>query len=781
MEAQSLSAARAVHFSQSCVLILDHELTVPSQSPSGAAGAIFRAFNPIAKGFALHLPTTLGGRASSHARRSSSTESSSPQVTDDSPGATSPRLGRRVSGARKNSLTTYPPVQVQLPLRSCLKSPNRDIPPTPISPTPPGAFHHSPPPSPVHVRGRSMSRSSPPPNSVSTSPPPAPAHHLCIPTEIIPLQPCCDTCNEATDLAYSMGNSYRISWSAAAAAKKKRDDEEERGDILAGLKRACNYKWNRVLDGDDAEDDDDDGFCGPIPDQCPGLHATSCPPGSSAALDPLSKLDGLSRSPAASTSSLNKDWTPQKYYDSEDEDQDLFPLPSPSMSPQPSPVTGSPASSATHLPSANRPISPLVPTNDKFPPVARSYMHGQVSLGLLPPIAGSAPASPAAGSARSSVVSLSDAGSGRSRGSVQSHHSRGPSPIHVAASTNAARQHLDATSVATASTGSSSRTGSSGRMWTTSFVPPPLPTRKDLQSRKLVGAEGTSKSPLIATGATAKSTNLNTTAAAKLKGERDRGERAHPPPMPTYSGAQREFMIVASSKDRDRERERERVSTSQQPKQRSKEYGEKALPPPPPIKDPVSTPNYENTSDSTPVGSRSGSMARRNGGSPYEDYFEDATIDLSLSRVPTATVLNTPKSTRSYYPAQEDDQLGPLTSPVTSPAKRRGGSISQQQQQQPTPPRTLMRAGSGQNLKISTSSKTLALEDAVAAAASSREGRQHRRSSTAADVVDESGVLVATTSRGGGDSSRNRASSIKRLWKGIGSVASGIGAAAGAI
>lgn len=287
-----------------------------------------------------------------------------------------------------------------------------------------------------------MSRSSPPPNSVSTSPPPAPAHHLCIPTEIIPLQPCCDTCNEVTDLAYSMGNSYRISWSPAAAAKKKRDDAEERGDILAGLKRACNYKWNKMMDGADGEDEGDDGFGGPLSDEsdeCPGLHATSCPPGSAAALDPLSKLDGLSRSPAASTSSLNKDWTPDKYYDSEDEDQDLFPLPSPSMSPQPSPLTGSPASSATHLPSSTRPISPLVNTHNGYPPVCRSHFHGQPSLGL-PPIAGSAPASPAAGSARSSVVSLSDAGSGRSRGSVQSHHSRGPSPIHVVASTNAARR-----------------------------------------------------------------------------------------------------------------------------------------------------------------------------------------------------------------------------------------------------------------------------------------------------------------------------------------------------
>ncbi|KAG8930624.1 hypothetical protein FRC01_002477 [Tulasnella sp. 417] len=629
-----------------------------------------------------------------------------------------------------------------------------------------------------------MSRSSPPPNSVSTSPPPAPAHHLCIPTEIIPLQPCCDTCSEATDLAYSMGNAYKISWSPAAAAKKKRDDAEERGDILAGLKRACNYKWDRVMDGVDGDDESDDGFGGPPTEEsdgCPGLHANSCPPGSAAALDPLSKLDGLSRSPAASTSSLNKNWSPDKYYDSGDEDQDLFPLPSPSMSPQPSPVTGSPASSATHLPSSARPISPLVPTHGAYPPVSRSYMHGQPSLGL-PPIAGSAPASPAAGSARSSVASLSDAGSGRSRGSGQSHHSRGPSPIHVVASTNAARQHLDTPSIATASTGSSSRTGSSGRMWTTSFVPPPLPTRKDLQGRKLVGAEGTSKSPLLASGSTSRSTNLNATTAAKMKGERDRGERANPPPMPTYSGAQREFMIVASSKDRERERERERASASQQPKQRVKESGDKPLPPPPLLRDPASTSSSDNPSDSTPVGSRHGSFSRRtNGGSLYDDY-EEAMSDLSLSRVPTATVLNTPKSTRSQYSAQEDDQVGPLlTTPVTSPAKaRRGGSISQQQQQpQPTPPRaTLKRAGSGLNLKINTSSRPSALEEAVAAAASSREGRQHRRSSTA-DVVDESGVLVGASR--GGDSSRNRASSIKRLWKGIGNITNGIGAAAGAL
>ncbi|KAG8891246.1 hypothetical protein FRC00_014035, partial [Tulasnella sp. 408] len=537
-----------------------------------------------------------------------------------------------------------------------------------------------------------------------------------------------------------MGNTYKISWSPAAAAKKKRDDAEERGDILAGLKRACNYKWNRVLDGEDGEDEEDDGFGGPISDEseeCAGLHATSCPPGSAAALDPLSKLDGLSRSPAASTSSLNKDWTPDKYYDSEDEDEDLFPLPSPSMSPQPSPVTGSPASSATHLPASARPISPLVPTHGGFPPVSRSYFPGQPSL--LPPIAGSAPASPATGSARSSVASLSDAGSGRSRGSGQSHHSRGPSPIHVAASTNAARQHLDTPSIATASTGSSSRTGSSGRMWTTSFVPPPLPTRKDLQTRKLVGAEGTSKSPLLASGSSSKSTNLNATAAAKLKGERDRGERANPPPMPTYSGAQREFLIVASSKDRERERERERASASQQPRQRTKESADKALPPPPPLKDPASTPSSETPSDSTPVSSRHGSFSRRTGASPYDDY-EEAMVDLTLSRVPTATVLNTPKSARSQYSAQEDDQLGPLTSPVTSPAKvRRGGSISQQQQQ-PTPPRTMLkRAGSGQNLKVNnSSSRPSALEEAVAAAASSREGRQHRRTSTA-DVVDESG------------------------------------------
>ncbi|KAG8982489.1 hypothetical protein FRB90_006751 [Tulasnella sp. 427] len=451
------------------------------------------------------------------------------------------------------------------------------------------------------------------------------------------------------------------------------------------------------------------------------------------------------------------------------------------MSPQPSPVTGSPASSAVHLPASTRPISPLVPTQDKFPPPVRTYM-GQPMLGL-PPIAGSNPGSPAPGSTRSSATSVSDAGSGRSRGSAQSLHSHGPSPIRVTASTNAARQHLDSNSIATASTGSSSRTGSSGRMWTTSFVPPPLPTRKELQTRKLVGADGTSKSPLLTSTSASRSTNLNTTAAAKLRGERDRGERAHPPPMPTYSGAQREVMVIASSKDRDRNPPPPTTSTSTSTKQRSKDSGDKPLPPPPPMRDPASTPTSESPSDSTPVGSRNASVARRNGGSPYDFEVEDVSVDLTLSRVPTATVLNTPKSARSYYSGPEDDDLGPLTSPITSPAKpRRGGSISQQQPQ--PQPWSLNRAGSGQSMvKVgsSTTSKPSTLEEAVAAAASSREGRQQHRRSSTADVVDETGVLVSASRSGGGDSTRTRPSSIKRLWKNIGSITNGIGAAAGAV
>lgn len=286
-----------------------------------------------------------------------------------------------------------------LPPRSCLKATDSQSPPIPGSYFSNGG---SQPPSPTLTRGRSISSVTSSSNyhvRSHASPPPPPQHpppH--IPTEIIPLRECCEACKTATQEA--LAAAYRISWSPGAAAKKKRDDAEERGDILAGLKRSggCEIKWGDSLEGMD----EDDGFAKPVVDGDEDDEEEDVPVMTHGKhlLDPLSKLDGTSSfSRNSSTSTINKDWAPEKYYDHGEDEEDLFPLPSPKGSP----ALGSPASSSVNLPS-QRPISPLMPAEDGYRPAHRPNS----SLGVpLPTIAGSLPSSPGPGSSRSSVASRS--------------------------------------------------------------------------------------------------------------------------------------------------------------------------------------------------------------------------------------------------------------------------------------------------------------------------------------------------------------------------------------
>lgn len=165
-----------------------------------------------------------------------------------------------------------------------------------------------------------------------------------------PLLACCPTCNETTDLALQLGPAYRIQWTPGAAAKKKRDDLEEQRDILSGLKINC-QKWREVLP-DEAEQDgyanpldyDDEVVLSDEEDEAKDRQQQS-------ACRVLSKLDGLSSN--CSKHRLNKDWTPDRYYDTQDNEDDLFPMPSPVVSPSPrllTPISGSPNVSSSNLP-----------------------------------------------------------------------------------------------------------------------------------------------------------------------------------------------------------------------------------------------------------------------------------------------------------------------------------------------------------------------------------------------------------------------------------------------
>ncbi|KAG8904391.1 hypothetical protein FRB99_001846 [Tulasnella sp. 403] len=873
MDDASSVADRRVHFAQSCILILDHDVVIPNHHQSSGPGAIFRALHP--RNLAMHLPINVGSWAGNHPRRMSSGDDALPslgieEASPTSSPAASPRLSLRTPylNGKKPAAIVSP---VEPPLRSCLKpSQTDDQPPvSPVSPTIPGGFFQSPP-SPTLTRGRSLSSAISPRLRQSQSPPLPPPN---IPTEVIPLQECCITCVSATDLARSMGNAYRISWSAAAAAKKKRDDAEERVDILAGLKRApYSLKWGSMLDGVDEnaadEDEIDDGYGRPLEDESSDEpHSTSCPPGSPRAFDPLSKLDGTNRLPkSSSTSSLNKDWAPQKYYDAEDDEEDLFPLPSPSLSGHATPLTVSPASSTSHLPDVSG-----APNGN--PPSAKTHLVPPSTAFGLPTIAGSVSGSPRANS-MSSAASVSSGGSGTSRKSGhsnQDHAAHRPSPLREASSSDITssitsgdpyRKHAGSpgpvyTSVNTRKAGTpsltsssasgSSRTGSS-RVWTTSFVPPPLPTRSHAATshattRKLAPAEGTGKSPLtlgagivaskvpsISAGSSSSKPPLPT------KAEVDRGERVHPPPMPTYSGAQREVVIVASSK-REKDSKRDRGGLQdEKPKGlptdgnrgKAKEKVGKELPPLPPSSTIPSRPalatlqppssqgtprTHSNSSESTPVASRAPSIGPGSSSrlpltsDTYQDTVnsksssrgpprtsETLAQDLELGRIATATqgtirANSRPLPTRSNSlnafssPAySDDDKLGPLTSPTITPKKKRASA---------TAAGLLQPAGAGTNLRVSMgwsaaettpddppgspSAATSASTDSRDRSSSVEPRRRSRRSSTTSD-----------TSAGGdggsaGGNPRTRSSSIRRLWKGIGNMAGGLGAAAGAV
>lgn len=261
----------------------------------------------------------------------------------------------------------------------------------------------------------------------------------------------------------------------------------------------------------------------------------------------------------------------------------------------------------------------------------------------------------------------------------------------------------------------SSGSSGAGRVWTSSFVPPPLPKRT---------------SPLVAAGQGKHKLSSSDNMLITRSIPKERGERAHPPPMPSYSGVQKQMVIVASSKDKPPPQQQQQAPYQPPRKEGS---SDKRLPP---------IPSVSNSLEATPVASRTGtfnaakvasassatsSTPRSQSRDPkWEDDLDDA-----LARIPTVTQ-------RSGH-REEDDVPGPLTSPYTSP-KKSHRSISS------TP-------------KV-TSSASMNL-----------------RPTPTWDHTDEFGSIPkAPPPSGEGGSSRTRSSSFKKLWK---NVAGGMGAAAG--
>ncbi|KAG8942437.1 hypothetical protein FRC03_003200 [Tulasnella sp. 419] len=410
--------------------------------------------------------------------------------------------------------------------------------------------------SPTRQRGRATSGSS--------SPPP----------ETVPLTECCDDCLPAVQLAQRLGDKYKVTWTPGALAKKKRDDAEEQRDILAGLKQPCLIKWAELQrqaeennpDGDQdactVDDGEDDDECGSKPSSaCVSLQelAEAHQP------DALSQLDGTkNKSNIRSSFSSNKDWSPTKYYNSQDDEDDLFPLPSPKLTP---PGT-SPTSSQTNLATPVSPSDRSLPSGSLAPPT--SY-----HAGLSPIVSANTSRAPS----RASTSSVSS--------STQS-HSRRHSPLVPLTSNHLHLPHDDSlhsrqpsdpsvTARSKSSRNSTSSTNSSAMVW--QFVPPPLPTKNGAHHPRpsrsgLTPAENTTSALREAKRAAAQKdpspltlvSSRNTITPASAKGSTQgsskplpqpaagvgingllTSERANPPHMPTYSGKQREIVVIASS------------------------------------------------------------------------------------------------------------------------------------------------------------------------------------------------------------------------------------------
>lgn len=246
--------------------------------------------------------------------------------------------------------------------------------------------------------------------------------------------------------------------------------------------------------------------------------------------------------------------------------------------------------------------------------------------------------------------------------------------------------------------------------------------------------------------------------------------------MPTYSGAQREVVIVASSRSHngtDRGRpstDLSRSRTTQEDTWREKERArdrelDKRLPP-------VPANVRQNTADSvaTVTGGSGGTTPRA---------LNDA--DPLLERMETITSRSAPVASPSKQPRPSPVPSPGTQTPVSQPTTTNRAQAS-------IPPNVLRKAGAGTDLQVFRPGTDSGLQP-------SRHRHQHQQSGPASSAVprvpsiSSAPVPVPTAPAPIGqdvNAQRSRSQSIRKLWKGviggaIGGVTGGGGAAAGAM
>ncbi|KAG9003411.1 hypothetical protein FRB94_003119 [Tulasnella sp. JGI-2019a] len=794
---------RHVRFDAFCILIPDE----PCEQE--ASTGIWRALAPVKS----LLPQGWVGSLGGHARRTSSSERSA----GEDGVMISPKAGRlSLNGrGRRLSAASQPPVDAPRP---CLKTAQS-------SPAVPGAFPSSPL---TETHFTQSIASFPTSSSLSSTP---------LATE--PLHECCVTCNPTTDRAVQLGSAYRIPWTSGAAAKKKRDDSEQQRDILDGFKSNC-QAWRDVL----PDEEEQDGYAKPYEDEDDEAVSLSDDEDESSdskhrkgKFGVLSKLDGITASTPRHRRD-NKDWQPDRYYDTQENEDDLFPLPSPVASPR----HGSPSVSSANLVDEVQAFGfstlPTIPgslttsrngsedgRHSASPSPLRNFFSEngdgydealddtigkasslRVPLNTSPSKANSNLPKPQPrisippSSSQSSLVDQSLApGSVLSSAHQLSVLSAVPSQQQPARFTpdSMSKPKIKggppaSPSITSSSSRSVSSTGSSGRMYQSGgFVPPALPTsgRRSVGKIMLERAEGTGRSPLVAPNApishdrkreSAPSAGRGMASSSGSVGAVPTSSTSHArpmeppnPKMPTYSAAQREVVVIASSR-MSGSTERGGARQSSDTVRTRLVPQEKTLPTPPLLPTPPAVPQRQMSSNSwvstDPVGTPTGSGAasdrsdRTPSSTPKQRSVDEFGREIDggpLQLVETITPrIAVRQSTRSQTLPPLPESGASYTLSVT------GGS----EKQLPQPPRSsrapqsvLRKAGSGTDLRVNNQYQQQSQQQQR----HSHHQVQKPSPPPATDRLSAAAAAAVAPAPADAEVHRSRSSSIRRLWRGV--------------